>query len=385
MPRTNVVGTTAPSGSGAQRCAQAGEREHRTDSTARDISPTNDGRNSLTATPPQLIGLIKAHIAKGDKAKDKAEQHYIAAGQHLKTLKATHGGSWAEWEKLLETELGIGKSRASELMAIADGTKTVEQIRADTNIRKVKHRQLSPFRNGEDEPETNETKIKALLRGAEHARRCARFDGVPNQETIEAVCRTVDAWNELHSSMVATKDRLCRFVKDDGGREASGIAQDPRRKNETGDCVTRAIAIATGKPYREVHDALTVGTVRHLYAGGDSRHPEWSKHARRRGGVCVFDPDHGCADGVWVPYLESLGWRRVSTEGQKVRLRADELPLGRLVVQIRRHLVAVIDGVIHDTFNSGDEGRVRVKGYWSAPSVSSDWRPTGNGGGGRST
>jgi hypothetical protein len=35
MPRRNVVGTTAPSGSGAQRCAQAGEREHRTDSTAR--------------------------------------------------------------------------------------------------------------------------------------------------------------------------------------------------------------------------------------------------------------------------------------------------------------------------------------------------------------
>jgi hypothetical protein len=32
MPRTNVVGTTAPPGSGAQRCARAGEREHRTDS-----------------------------------------------------------------------------------------------------------------------------------------------------------------------------------------------------------------------------------------------------------------------------------------------------------------------------------------------------------------
>jgi hypothetical protein len=34
MPRTNVVGTTAPPGSGAQRCAQAGEREHRIDGTA---------------------------------------------------------------------------------------------------------------------------------------------------------------------------------------------------------------------------------------------------------------------------------------------------------------------------------------------------------------
>jgi len=34
MPRTNVVGTTALPGSGAQRCAQADEREHRIDSTA---------------------------------------------------------------------------------------------------------------------------------------------------------------------------------------------------------------------------------------------------------------------------------------------------------------------------------------------------------------
>jgi hypothetical protein len=33
MPRTNVVGTTAPPGSGALRCAQAGEREHRINNT----------------------------------------------------------------------------------------------------------------------------------------------------------------------------------------------------------------------------------------------------------------------------------------------------------------------------------------------------------------
>src|SRR5262249_35033664 len=31
----------------------------------------------------------------------------------------------------------------------ADGTKTAEQVRDDTNIRKVKHRKFSPFRNGE--------------------------------------------------------------------------------------------------------------------------------------------------------------------------------------------------------------------------------------------
>jgi hypothetical protein len=33
MPRTKFVGTIAPPGSGAQKCAQAGEREHITDST----------------------------------------------------------------------------------------------------------------------------------------------------------------------------------------------------------------------------------------------------------------------------------------------------------------------------------------------------------------
>src|SRR5262249_28584231 len=203
MPHTNVVGATPPQGSGAQRCAQAGEREHRIDSTARDISPTNDGRNSLTATPTQLIGLIKEHIAKGDKAADKAEQHYIAAGQHLKALKAAHGGTWAEWEELLKTEVRISTGRASELMQIADGRKTLEQVRADTNGRKIEHRKVSSFRNEENEPIeiTNEAKINALLRRAERARLCARFDGVPNQEVIEAVRRAAEAWNELLARM----------------------------------------------------------------------------------------------------------------------------------------------------------------------------------------
>ena len=36
------------------------------------------------------------------------------------------------------------------------------------------------------------------------------------------------------------------YIHDDGGRVAAGY------KGKTGDCVTRAIAIATGKPYQEV-------------------------------------------------------------------------------------------------------------------------------------
>src|SRR5262249_55434016 len=155
MPRTNVAGTTAPPGGGAHRCPRPGERQHPIESRAGNIPPTNDARNSITATPTQLIGLIKAHIAKGDKAKEKADQHYMAAGQHLKALKAEHdaaGGTWGEWEELLKEKIDIGKSRASELMQIADGTKTVEQVRADRTERnkQLRARQVSPSRDGEN-------------------------------------------------------------------------------------------------------------------------------------------------------------------------------------------------------------------------------------------
>ena len=159
----------------------------------------------------------------------------------------------------------------------------------------------------------------------------------------------------------------CRWIKDDGGRKASGFARSPGRKDTVGDCVTRAIGIATRKPYREVHDALTVGTVPHIYAGGDKDCPHYSKWAKLRGGVRAFDPDHGCGVGAYGPYLESIGWTYTPTRDQKVRLRTNELPAGRLIVQIRQHLVAVIDGVIHDTYDCGRAGRVRVKGYWTRP------------------
>lgn len=105
---------------------------------------------TATAPPPEhfLVRHIRAHVLKGDKAKDKAEQHYIAAGQHLATLKAVYAPTWAKWESILQTQVGLSPSRASELMQIADGRKTVEQVRADTNRRKLEHRSSS-LRNEE--------------------------------------------------------------------------------------------------------------------------------------------------------------------------------------------------------------------------------------------
>jgi len=111
------------------------------------------------ADQARLISTIKAHIVRGDKAKEKSDQHYIAAGQHLKALKAAHGGTWVEWEKLLKDKLDIGTGRASELMQIADGRKTVEGLRAEKaeSVRQVRG-QVSPLRSGETSEPGNGTK-----------------------------------------------------------------------------------------------------------------------------------------------------------------------------------------------------------------------------------
>jgi hypothetical protein len=161
------------------------------------------------------------------------------------------------------------------------------------------------------------------------------------------------------------KDGRCRFVKDDGGRSRSGIAR-AAAGDGVGDCVARAIAIATQRPYREVHDALTAAAVRHAAAGGKS---DWAKWARRSRGARAFHADHGVHNEVSDVYLKSLGWKYTSTKhlprGSGVHLRADELPRGRLIVQLRRHLTAVIDGDLRDIHDCSDEGRCRIQGYWT--------------------
>jgi hypothetical protein len=104
----------------------------------------------------QLIKAIKAHIAKGDHAKDKAEQHYISAGQHLKTLKARHdtdGGNWAEWSELLTGKCDLSTGRASELMQIADGRTSQEKIRAkDKDRKKLGRNKKSSSGHPEEDP-----------------------------------------------------------------------------------------------------------------------------------------------------------------------------------------------------------------------------------------
>jgi hypothetical protein len=138
------------------------------------------------------------------------------------------------------------------------------------------------------------------------------------------------------------------FVFHDGGRAAAGY------KGKTGDCVTRSIAIATGKSYREVYDALN------QLALSERRGARTRRRSNRRTGVFRK---------TYQRYLESLGWRWTSTmsigSGCRVHLHPSELPPGPLIVKVSRHLTAMIDGIVYDTHNCSRGGKRCVYGYFS--------------------
>jgi len=144
---------------------------------------------------------------------------------------------------------------------------------------------------------------------------------------------------------------MTKIVINDGGRAAAGF------KGRAGDCVCRALAIATGLPYIEVYERLAEGNV-------SQRKSKRSKKTRGRtasNGICTkrkWFKDYMIELGfTWTPTMQ-IG------SGCKVHLKANELPSGRLVCNVSNHLVAVIDGVIHDTHDCTRKGKRCVYGYW---------------------
>lgn len=136
---------------------------------------------------------------------------------------------------------------------------------------------------------------------------------------------------------------MVKWVKDDGGRSAAGY------KGQTRDCVCRAIAIATQKPYKEIYKLII-----------DLAKKEKRYHQSH--------PRTGVYKETVRAVMAHLGWIWVPTmrvgQGCRVHLKSEELPKGRLVVVCSRHEVAVIDGVIHDISDPSRNGTRCVYGYY---------------------
>lgn len=136
------------------------------------------------------------------------------------------------------------------------------------------------------------------------------------------------------------------FVYNDGGRANAGYT------GMAGDCVVRAIAIATELPYQQVYDDL------------------FEMNQNQRGKFRGASPrDGGTKTATIRKYLAKLGWEFTATmtigSGCRVHLCKEELPSGRLIVRVSKHLCTVIDGVINDTHNPARGATRCVYGYYS--------------------
>jgi hypothetical protein len=147
------------------------------------------------------------------------------------------------------------------------------------------------------------------------------------------------------------------FVKDDGGRAAAGFT------GHADDCVTRAIAIATGKSYAEVYDDLC-DKLRSFKPRSRTRYAKAVARKIARGsGHNGTTPRRSVNKLIYRPYLEALGWRYVTALCNTTWL---ELPHDRPLIVITnpsRHLVAVVHGRIFDTWDCATKYKT-VLGYF---------------------
>jgi Protein of unknown function (DUF2786) len=134
------------------------------------------------------------------------------------------------------------------------------------------------------------------------------------------------------------------FIWDDGGRADSGYI------GLAGDCVTRAIAIATGICYRDVY--------------------------RELGELSYMTPRNGVANNVAADYLTKLGW--IYAAGNRKALMPAVLPKDAVIVHLIEptgyrsgHFTSVIDHVIYDTWNPSEDDDFIIAGLWTRPEVPS--------------
>ena len=138
-----------------------------------------------------------------------------------------------------------------------------------------------------------------------------------------------------------------KWIYNDGGRSYYYKAKNVR------DCVCRAIAIANNEDYKVVYNALK------LLNNNES-------------------PRNGMYESVYSKLLKAWGWRCVPCEKKNIHLKEDELPDGIIICKLDRHLVAVKDKIVYDTWdctrvrkgkNKGKPDIVKVYKYWVKDAV----------------
>lgn len=119
------------------------------------------------------------------------------------------------------------------------------------------------------------------------------------------------------------------FVKDDGGRSKSS------RPKQNKDCAVVAVAIASGYPYEQVYEDFAQ----------DGRRCSTATHDRIWWNWCV---DHFSMEVIKMPRPV-----RGSTR-TKLKDFCERYDVGCFIISVRKHLVAVVDGIVRGDYPPDD-------------------------------
>jgi hypothetical protein len=145
-------------------------------------------REHLVRAIKDGLRKIDEHEREIEEQASKCAEREIEVGAALKALKAQKP-TGIKWEQYLkECGIEIGRSRADQLIRIAEGRTTVEEERADTAERTAKSRTELPLRSGEnaDEPETSAADMKAQFAALDDEDIPPQATGGGDAETAEA-------------------------------------------------------------------------------------------------------------------------------------------------------------------------------------------------------
>jgi hypothetical protein len=158
---------------------------------------------------PTLEMIIKyavAHVEKGDKATEKAEQHFKAAGIHIAQCKERYKRETnLTWPEFCREKFHLTARRADELIMIGDGRTTLEEVRAKKKKSMRKARSKS-------EPEP----------------RGSQSDGFADDEDPDEAQEII-----ANHSQAAVREAAALLQADDDRGQRGGIR--PRSRAERGD------------------------------------------------------------------------------------------------------------------------------------------------------
>ena len=147
------------------------------------------------------------------------------------------------------------------------------------------------------------------------------------------------------------------YIQEDGGRADAGF------RGSTGDCVVRAIAIASGEEYQVVYDTMAAHMRKHGYVATGNAYqqkPKAGKTKKRPRSALNIQHD----------VLRFFGFEKVKLpQGARPTYTEAHRRYGNCIVSTTKHMAALVDGALRDLFDGRTYEYENMAGERKAMSV----------------